>query len=158
MFRPTLLRPDRLRNLEPPFGWAPCRLLTTGLLARLSLPAKALYLALCLAADRQGLSYWSQERLCQQIGLAEVELGRARQELQQRDLLAFDGRVYQVLSLPACRRPKPSEAKPPRRRLEPRLGSPTRLQKSSSPEALAEILRRLGARYGCQNETNDGNE
>ena len=48
MFRPTLLRPDRLRNLEPPFGWAPCRLLTTGLLAQLSLPAKALYLALCV--------------------------------------------------------------------------------------------------------------
>jgi hypothetical protein len=157
MFRPTLLRPDRLRNLEPPFGWAPCRLLTTGLLARLSLPAKALYLALCLAADRQGLSYWSQERLCQQIGLEEVELGHARQELQQRDLLAFDGRVYQILSLPK-RRSKPSVDKPRRRKVELRLGSPTLLPTSSSPESLAEIIRRLEARYGFKNEANDGSE
>jgi hypothetical protein len=117
------------------------------------MPAKALYLALCLAADRQGLSYWSQERLCQQIGLEEVELGRARQELQQRDLVAFDGRVYQILSLPK-RRSKPSVDKPRRRKVEPAYRLPT----SSSPEALAEIIRRLEARYGFKNEANDGSE
>lgn len=141
MPRVRLLRADRLRALEAPFGWAPCRLLTTGVLSRLSLAAKGLYLALCLAADRGGLSYWGDRRLCEGVGLEEVELDRARRELVKHDLVAFDGRVYQVLSLPG-RRSEPPRDKPrrgDRRRVELPSGRP----RSSSPESLAEILRRL---------------
>ena len=142
MSTPTLLRPERLRTMEPPFGWAPCRLLTTGRLARLSLVAKALYLALCLAADRRGLSYWGDERLCAHVGLAVAELGRARGELERCDLIAFDGRVYQLLSLPDGRNEPSGDQWSQRQRRELEVGPARRA--SSSPEPLVEILRRMG--------------
>jgi hypothetical protein len=100
MYAAVLLLPERLRTVERPFGWAPFQLVTSGLLARLSVGAKALYLALCLVADRQGLSFWGGPRLQTLVGLSEDELCTVRQELIERDLLAFDGRVYQLLSLP----------------------------------------------------------
>jgi hypothetical protein len=83
----------------------PFRLVTSGLLARLSVGAKALYLALCLVADRRGLSYWGQHRLERLVGLDTAGLRRAREELMRYDLLAYDGRLYQLLSLPTGREP-----------------------------------------------------
>jgi hypothetical protein len=63
MQRPTPLRTDRIRTVEPPFGWIPFRILTSGLLAQLSLQAKLLYFFLCLVADEQGMSYYGERRL-----------------------------------------------------------------------------------------------
>jgi len=97
------LRPDRLRNLERPFGWIPLRLLSSGWLQRLGRDAKLLYFFLCLVADRRGISYYGDALVCQRLGLSAPELAQARQELCHSDLLAFDGRVYQLLSLPRDR-------------------------------------------------------
>jgi len=99
-FKAKPLRLDQLRHLERPFSWVPFRLLTSGCLVPLSVSAKALYLVLCLVADRQGLSYWGETRLRAQAGLDGAALQEARQELQRQDLLAYDGRLYQLLSLP----------------------------------------------------------
>lgn len=98
--RARLLCPERLRGIERPFGWVPLRLLTSGLLAQLSREAKLLYFFLCLVSDRQGLSFYGERRLERELGLARGALHRARQELKRYDLLAFDGRIYQLLSLP----------------------------------------------------------
>jgi len=114
-FKAKPLRLDRLRHLERPFGWVPFRLLTSGQLAPLSVSAKALYLVLCLVADRQGLSYWSEGRLQAQVGLDAAAFRQARDELQRHDLLAFDGRLYQLLSRPPGDSPRPRTAKEPRR-------------------------------------------
>ena len=100
MKRPRPLRPDRLRSLERPFGWIPFRLLTSGLLAQLDRDAKLLYVFLCLVADGKGISFYGDARLCRLLALSGGELDAARDELCRRDLLAFDGRVYQLLSLP----------------------------------------------------------
>jgi len=108
--RPRPLRPDRLRTLERPFGWIPFRILTSGSLQRLSRNGKLLYFFLCLVADAHGISLYGQVRLCQLLALSLPELSRAREELCQSDLLAFDGRVYQLMSL-ACEAPAPE---PPR--------------------------------------------
>jgi hypothetical protein len=94
------LRPERLRTVERPFGWIPFRLLTSGILPQLSAPAMQLYFLLCLVADRQGLSYYGDERLSRLLKLPRRALTRARAELCREDLLAFDGRLYQLLSLP----------------------------------------------------------
>jgi len=104
-----LLRPDRLRRIERPFAWLPCRLLTEGWLGSLSIPANLLNLLLSLASDRQGLSYFGDPRICAELSLCQDELHSARQELINRDMLAFDGRIYQLLPLPrrmAVHRPK----------------------------------------------------
>ena len=102
MRSPRLLRPDRLRSVERerPFGWLPCRLLRGDLLRLMSTSAKALYLHLALAADRCGLSYWGDRRIQETIRLDAAELHHARQQLIDLDLVAFDGRTYQLLSLP----------------------------------------------------------
>jgi len=100
MQHPNPLKPDRIRVMEPPFGWIPFAFLREGYFAELSGPAKLLYLFLCLVADTQGISFYGQQRLAGLLDLGEAELGEARRELCRRDLVAFNGRVYQVLSLP----------------------------------------------------------
>jgi hypothetical protein len=112
---PHLLRPDRLRSVERerPFGWLPCRLLRGELLRLMSTSTKALYLHLALAADRCGLSFWGDRRIQETIGLDAAELHQAREQLVELDLLAFDGRTYQLLSLPEPRSPvRPRGAAP----------------------------------------------
>jgi hypothetical protein len=138
MQRPTPLRTDRIRIVEPPFGWIPFRILTSGLLAPLSLQAKLLYFFLCLVADEQGMSYYGERRLKELLGLAEP--ARARDELQSQDLLAFDGKFYQLLSLPDTTRPGsvPGPETPPVESLPPRRSGP--------PQQLGELLTALGWR------------
>ena len=93
-------RPDRIRCIERPFGWLPCRLITGGWLEAMSQPAKLLYPLLATAADRRGLSFYGDRRIEQLLALGPTDLARAREELIDADLLAFDGRIYQLLSLP----------------------------------------------------------
>lgn len=126
MKRPRLLRPDRLRTLERPFGWIPFRLLTSGWLPCLGQEAKLLYFFLCLVADGRGISFYGDARLCRLLGLTASELGGARKELCSYDMLAFDGRVYQLLSLPHKAPVQPSPCR-----------------RGGVPEPVGRILQRL---------------
>jgi len=103
-----LLLPHRLRTIEKPFGWLPCRLLTGGIIAIMSPTERQLYLFLSLAADRHGLSFYSEHRICSALRFDPQDLALARDALIARDLLAYDGETYQLLSLPT----KPSRPNP----------------------------------------------
>ena len=127
MNRPRLLRPDRLRTLERPFGWIPFRLLTSGWLPCLGRETKLLYFFLCLVADGRGISFYGDARMCRLLGLTASELGGARKELCGHDMLAFDGRVYQLLSLPKKKTP-----------VQPSQG-----RRGSRPEPVGRILKRM---------------
>jgi hypothetical protein len=105
--RPSPLRPDRVRTIERPFGWMPFRVLSSGLLGRLSPSAKLLYFFLCLVADRYGLSFYGPRRILELLGLEPSQLKTAVEELREEDVLAFDGQVYQLLSLPPWLDPAP---------------------------------------------------
>ena len=130
--RPFPLRPDRMRTIERPFGWIPFRVLSSGLLSRLSPPAKLLYFFLCVVADRHGLSYYGPRRIVEVLGLEPSQLVEAVSELRHEDVLAFDGQVYQLLSLPPWLDPAPgarskrgsseSELTPARRQGPHRVG------------------------------------
>jgi hypothetical protein len=98
--RPDPLRQDRIRVIEKPFGWIPFRVLTSGMLGQLSIPGKLLFFFLCLVADRQGVSFYGPRRIFEALGISPSDLTRAIDELREADLLAFDGQVYQLLSLP----------------------------------------------------------
>ena len=128
---PRLLRPDRLRTIEKPFAWIPFRLLKDGLFADLDDDAKLLYLFLCLAADRQGLSFYGESRIQSQFQLPLERIHSARNELIQKELVAYDGRLYQVLALPTKNHATslPNNTNP-----EPR---------TSQPESIGSILKRL---------------
>ena len=68
----------------------------------LSREAVLLYLFLVAVADRQGLSFYSEHTLASRLRLSAPVLVQARQELLDRDLIAHQLPLVQVLSLPAA--------------------------------------------------------
>src|SRR5438093_5938075 len=78
----------------------------------LSGEAMLLYLFLVAVADRHGLSFYSDHTLSCRLRLSPPVLEQARQELLQRDLIAHQLPLVQVLSLPTPgvrRRPEPGQ-------------------------------------------------
>jgi hypothetical protein len=78
----------------------------------LSREAMLLYLFLAAVADRHGLSFYSDTTLASRLRLSQPVLEQARQELLDRDLIAHQLPLVQVLSLPTpsvCRRPEPGQ-------------------------------------------------
>jgi hypothetical protein len=83
-------------------------MLTNGTLASMSPLERQLYLVLVLAADRRGISFYSDQRIQRTLGCTPQELHRARAALTARDLLAYDNATYQLLSLPPDPAPAPT--------------------------------------------------
>lgn len=129
--RANIPRPDRLRTLEKPFAWIPFRLLTDGLFADLSDRAKLLYIFLCLVADRKGTSFYGDARIQTYFQLDPEEIKFARTELIRKDMLAYNGKLYQVLSLPSA------DHRTPRR------SEPASERRTGEPELLSDIFKRL---------------
>src|SRR5207302_586661 len=78
----------------------------------LSHEAVLLYLFLAAVADRHGLSFYSDHTLTSRLRLSQPVLEQAREELLDRDLIAYQLPLIQVLSLPASgvrRRPEPGQ-------------------------------------------------
>mgnify|MGYP001593342795 FL=1 len=101
MIRKKILAPDRIRQIKGSFGFIPHRFLNDGFLAALNQHELLLYMFLILAADRYGLSFYNGNSICSLIGLTADQYQKARDELIRKDLLAFDGTIFQLLSLPA---------------------------------------------------------
>jgi hypothetical protein len=78
----------------------------------LSREAVLLYLFLAAVADRHGLSFYSDHTLTCRLRLSQPALEQAREELLDRDLIAHQLPLVQVLSLPSpgvSRRPEPGQ-------------------------------------------------
>ena len=111
-----LLRPERLRRVPEQFSWIDQALVQRHLIDRCDARAAALYLFLVTVADAQGLSYYGSASLAQRLHLSCEELGAARQQLVELDLLAYQAPLYQVLAIagttaaprPASRSPSPA--------------------------------------------------
>jgi len=112
MIPKRLLVPQRLRR--PPatgWSWVDRRFLREHG-DYLSREAVLLYLFLAVVADRHGLSFYSDHTLTSRLRLARPVLEQAREELLDRDLIAHQLPLVQVLSLPApgvSRRPEPGQ-------------------------------------------------
>lgn len=98
-----IINPDRVRHVNGGFSFIPHRFLTDGFLTSLSRQEVLLYFFLILASDRNGLSYYSYESICEFLQLDIDEYLRARDGLLIRELIAFDSTIFQVMELP----PKP---------------------------------------------------
>jgi hypothetical protein len=104
----------RLRSTPPAgFGWIDHRFLRGGYFQRCSLPALALYSLLVCAGDAQGLSFYSEARAAELLGLEVEAVRRARRELIEAQLIAFQKPLYQVLALEDAARPSRAGARPP---------------------------------------------
>ena len=102
MIQKKIIDSQRVRCIDGGFSFIPHRFLTQGFLASLGQTQLLLYLFLILAADRNGLSFYSYDRICSLLHLSIDEYVAARDSLINKDLIAFDGSLFQVLDLPAA--------------------------------------------------------
>jgi hypothetical protein len=100
MIKKQILEPDRVRRIQGGFSFIPHRFLTNGFLASLDPTEILLYLFLVLASDRNGLSFYSYDAICTLLQLTVDDYIEARDGLIRKDLIAFDGTLFQVLDLP----------------------------------------------------------
>jgi hypothetical protein len=95
-----VLHPERLRKIEGSFSWIDHRFITGGFLRDLCTPEILLYLFLVAVSDRNGLSFYHDDRIASLLKIDLPSLGQAREGLVLRSLLAYEPPLYQVLSLP----------------------------------------------------------
>jgi hypothetical protein len=106
----TPLRPERVRRIDGGFAFVPNRFLHDGFFVSLTHVERSLYLFLVLAGDRNGVSFYGYDRICGALELVLDDYLQARNSLLAKDLIAFDGARFQVLSLPV--RPVHTPARP----------------------------------------------
>jgi hypothetical protein len=133
---------ERLRQVPSQFSWVDHRLVRDRHICRCSHPALALYLFLVTVCDGEGLSYYSDASLCRLLHLDNLALARARQELLNVRLIAYQTPLYQVLALD----PHPRQAEPVRTATnhagqEP--APPTPREPSATPLSLGQILQQM---------------
>jgi len=95
-----VLNSQRLRKIEGSFSWIDHRFITGGFLRDLSALEILLYLFLVAVSDRNGLSFYHDDRITSLLKIDLPALGQAREGLVLRSLVAYDPPLYQVLSLP----------------------------------------------------------
>lgn len=108
MIRKKLLNANRIRHINGGFSFIPHRFLTDGFLASLSQKEILFYLFLVVVSDRNGLSFYSYDAICSLLEFSVDDYTEARDGLIAKDLIAFDGTLFQVLALP----PKPLHGVP----------------------------------------------
>ena len=91
--------PARARRLPPQFSWIDQRLVRHHYIEQCDHTTLALYLFLVTVADAQGLSFYSDQSLCQRLDLDTPALTRARNWLVHVQLIAYRAPLYQVLAL-----------------------------------------------------------
>jgi hypothetical protein len=131
----NLIMPDRQRVLAPPFAWVDRRFLLNGFLDVLTHQENLLYFFLMLAADRDGLSFYNYDKICQVLKLDVDDYLQARNGLIDKKLIAFNGRQFQVLSLPKTPTP---QAHTPQRGPRP----------EQEVQVLADVLSRISRGLG----------
>ena len=100
--RPRPPQPDRIRSIHGSFSWIDHRFFRQGFDQGLTRMEKLLYLVLVAVSNRDGVSFYSDERLGEFLDIRHRhELTGARDELMARNLIAFQDGVYQVLDLPS---------------------------------------------------------
>lgn len=110
MITKKIVNPERIRRIHGGFSFIPHRFLTDGFLDSLSQKELLLYLFLIMVSDRHGLSFYSYDAICSLLQITVEQYIAARNGLIEKDLIDFDGRVFQVLDLPA-KPPRPSHPK-----------------------------------------------
>ncbi len=106
MIKKKILDPNRLRRIDGGFSFIPHRFIADGFLATLTQKELLLYLFLVMVSDRHGLSFYSYDAICSFLQLTLDKYLEARSRLIEKDLISFDGTIFQVLDLP----PKPLKA------------------------------------------------
>lgn len=135
MIEQSPLCPERVRKITGSFAFIEHRFIRDGFWSRLSQHELLLYVFLVLVADRNGLSYYSFDKICALWQLSLDDYLLTRNARIKQDLIAFDGHLFQVLSLPLT---------PVRQPARPLHSAPHMAQ--ADPATIRQIIRNsLGA-------------
>jgi len=107
MIKKKIINPQRVRCINGGFSFIPHRFVTGGFLAALQQKQLLLYLFLVAVCDRHGLPFYRYDWICSLLQMTVEQYIAARDALIEKELIAFDGTLFQVLDLPATP-PKPS--------------------------------------------------
>jgi hypothetical protein len=100
MIKKKVLNPKRVRKINGGFSFIPHRFLTDSFFASLDPHELLLYFLLVLAGDRNGISFYSYDKICTLLQMQLERYIMARDDLIKKDLVAFNGTLFQVLDLP----------------------------------------------------------
>ncbi len=100
MIQKQSLISDRVRRINGSFAWISHQFIRKGFWSTLTHHELLLYLFLVIVGDRHGLSFYSFDKICSLLSVGTDEYIEARNALIDKDLIAFDGYLFQVLSLP----------------------------------------------------------
>ena len=124
MIKKKILNDNRIRGINGGFSFIPHRFLTDGFFTALDQHQLLLYFFLVLVSDRYGLSYYGYDSICTASRLSLEQYIDARNSLIKKDLIAFDGTLFQILELP----------------LNPPVSAPSRAKDLSLVEKLAKQI------------------
>jgi len=132
MIKKKILNPDRIRSIQGGFSFVPHRFLSAGFFSSLGPHELLLYFMLVLAGDRNGVSFYSYDKICTLLQMTLDRYIMARDNLIDKDLIASDGTLFQVLDLPSKpvgQRPKADQ------------------EQSKKGDAIAQIIDRSTKRF-----------
>ena len=92
--------PERVRTMPVQFGAVDRRLVYQKHIRRMSAEQIALYVFLECVSDAQGLSFYSEERVCEYLHFSLNDLWKAREALVNGGFLLYSRPIYQLLNLP----------------------------------------------------------
>ena len=96
--------PERVRTMPAQFGAVDRRLVYQKHIRRMSTEQIALYLFLQCVSDAEGLSFYSDERICEELHFSLNGLWKAREALVAAGFLLYRRPIYQLLNLPEALR------------------------------------------------------
>lgn len=90
----------RIRKITGSFSWIDHRFVTGGWIDLLNREEILLYLWLVAVGDRNGISFYSDEKTAVRIKLSVDSICESRNGLIQKGLIVFKNGITQVLALP----------------------------------------------------------
>jgi len=89
-------QPQKIRKIQRSFAWIDHRLVRNSYLQVMTHSDIVLYLFLILVADKNGVSFYRKEKICEAVSLDYSQFEIAKDRLVNMKLIAFEG--YSVLS------------------------------------------------------------
>lgn len=100
MISRTPINPNRIRRITGSFSWIDHRLLSGGFLSAMAGEEILLYFFLILVGDKNGVSFYCYDKICQFLKLDVDRFVWARNRLIDKSLIACENGRFQVLQLP----------------------------------------------------------
>jgi len=123
------INPQRIRHITGSFSWIDHRLLLDGFLAAMTAEEILLYFFLTIVGDKNGVSFYGYDKICQLLKMDVDSFVQARNQLIKRSLIACDSGRFQVLQLPSKPKRPPMVQQP--------------LTRSQQTLSLADIFKQL---------------